>query len=593
MQDEKKNLILAVVTCLVILLGFHFFYEKPRLEHMEKEAKAKIAQGKETASSNSPHAKSASSTLPTLETAAMPTQITPPLLPPQSERRIPIETPKIKGTLNLKGARLDDLSLTSYKETTEKDSKDVKLLTPNYDPNPYYAEFGFVSTNASLKLPTAETEWHTESTKLSPQTPVTLTWDNGQGFLFERTISVDENYVFSIHQKVKNTSAASETFSTFGLISRGGNPPVSEFFVSYEGPIGYLQGKLKDHPYKDLKESKKATYATTSGWLGFSDKYWLTALVPNQHQEVKTSFNSFETTPGQFKYQTDFVGSPTLIAPGQTFEDTAHFYAGAKVVELLDSYEKSLGVPHFDLAVDFGWFYFITKPTFFLLIYFYELLGNFGLAILLLTVFVRLAFFPLSNKAYRSMARMKALQPQLQLIKEQYGHDKTRFHQETMEFYKRHKLNPVSGCLPFLIQMPVFFALYKVLYVSLEMRHAPFYGWLSDLSAADPTTLFNLFGLIPWDPPSFLHVGLLPIIMGGTMWLQQRMNPQPMDEIQTKLFAILPLLFTYLMSNLPAGLILYWAWGNILAIIQQRAIMVLSEKKGLPKAAPSSPKKKK
>lgn len=575
MNTENKNLILVVTLSLLILGGFHYFYERPRAEAMILEQQKKQALIQQTGG-NDVIPSSATVTAP-VETSAAGVIA--------NDKRIPIETPSLKGSITVRGGRIDDLTLVKYHTEIDPSSPNIVLLAPNNTENPYYAEFGWGSSAVDIDLPGSDTVWHVEGEKLTPNSPIILSWKSASGLLFERTISVDENYMFTIHQKVHNLSQSTVNLNSYAFISRGGTPPVSEFFISYEGPIGYLNTKLNHHSYKDLIEKKKIEVSSQGGWLGITDKYWLTAIIPNQEDNVTASFkgNSVRNDmdygiKDKNRYQTSYRGPVVSLAPKGTTETTTHFFAGAKSVELLDAYEKSLNIPSFDLAVDFGWFYFITKPIFYALSFFHKLLGNFGLGILLLTILMRILFFPLANKSFRSMSRMRQLQPEMLKIKERYGDDKMRMNQEMMEFYKKNKVNPVSGCLPMLIQIPVFFALYKVLFVTLEMRHAPFYGWIHDLSAPDPTTLFNLFGLIPWTPPGFLMIGVLPLLMGITMLLQQKLNPQPMDPMQAKVFLIMPVLFTYLLAQFPAGLVLYWTWSNVLAIAQQWYIMRLGAK---------------
>ncbi len=560
-QENNTNLILSVVFCLAILLGFQYFYERPRLEKAQADKEKILIQNSHQESSIVTGAISSTAADASLKNDKS-------IL----ARRIAVETPYVQGSISLQGGRIDDLVLRQYKTTLTDNSSDVTLLSPQGTDHPYYAEFGWVSTHKKISMPDAETNWHCEGERLTPETPIKLVWSNGQGFTFEREISVDEHYVFTVRQRVVNNSDASIELNAYGLISRGGKPPVSDFFILYEGPIGYLNGKLREHAYKDLIEDGPSGYTGQGGWIGMTDKYWLTALIPDQRHDVKANFSSFKNKVGRIKYQTDLLSQTHSLAPNASVDETTHFFAGAKSLELLDAYEKTLPAPHFDLAVDFGWFYFITKPIFYALTYFHAHLGNFGLAILLLTILMRLLFFPLSNKAYKSMAKMRTLQPKIAQLKEQYADDKTRFHEETMAFYKKHAINPVSGCLPFVVQIPVFFALYKVLFITLEMRHAPFYGWIHDLSAPDPTSLFNLFGLIPWSPPSFLMIGVWPILMGLTMFVQQRLNPQPMDAMQEKIFLFLPVIFVFLLGSFPAGLVIYWTWSNILAIAQQMLI---------------------
>jgi len=567
MNMENKNLITVVILSLGILGLFHYFYERPRTEAALQQKKIEELASKSI--TDQPLA-----TSPALQEESLSQDRQDAL---SHHQRIAIETPSLKGSLMVKGGRIDDLTLVKYHTELNPQSPEIVLLAPAQTLNPYYAEFGWVASTKDVEVPGSETLWHAEGTKLTPTSPITLRWKNASGLVFERIISVDENYMFTITQKVHNPTNTFVELHPYALISRGGTPPVSEFFISYEGPIGYLGDKLHHHAYKDLMENKKVEVPTQGGWLGMTDKYWLTALIPSQTDQIKAHFSGAPLKDGN-RYQTDYLGSLMQLKPHGTIESTTHFFAGAKSVELLDAYEKALNIPSFDLAVDFGWFYFITKPIFYALSFFHKILGNFGLGILLLTVLMRALFFPLANKSFRAMSRMRQLQPELLKIKERFGEDKLRMNQEMMEFYKKHKVNPVSGCLPMVIQIPVFFALYKVLFVTLEMRHAPFYGWIHDLSAPDSTNIFTLFGLIPWNPPSFLNIGVLPLLMGGTMLLQQKLNPQPMDKAQARMFLIMPIFFTYLLAQFPAGLVLYWTWSNILAIAQQWFIMRLADK---------------
>ncbi|MEP2334785.1 membrane protein insertase YidC, partial [Marinobacter sp.] len=400
-----------------------------------------------------------------------------------------------------------------------------------------------------------------------------LTWDNGAGLVFERTYAIDNQFMFSVTQKVRNSSGASVTLFPYGLLSRGGTPETAGFYILHEGPLGVFDETLNEVDYDDLQDDGDVEVAATGGWIGITDKYWLAALVPAQDEAVKYRFMHMIRQQDD-RYQTDYLGSARAIPAGGVVESEVHLFAGAKEVKLLDKYEAEYGIANFDLAVDFGWFYFLTKPFFYALSWLHGVVGNFGIAILVFTVAVKAVFYPLANKSYKSMAKMRELTPKMQTLREQYSDDKQRLNQEMMALYKNEKVNPASGCLPIIVQIPVFFALYKVLFVSIEMRHAPFYGWVHDLSAPDPTTLFNLFGLIPWTPPAFIPmIGVWPILMGLTMFLQQRLNPQPADPIQAKVFMFLPIFFTFLLANFPAGLVIYWAWNNLLSIAQQRLIM--------------------
>jgi len=405
-----------------------------------------------------------------------------------------------------------------------------------------------------------------------------LTWENGEGLTFSQVISIDENYMFTITQSLKNATQKAVSLAPHGVIAKRGEAKSSGFFILHLGPVGVFNGKLHDPSYEDLAKTSLIQNPQGPGWFGLTDKYWLTAFVPDPHAPITSSYKETGTGNNTFitaQYQRD----PLTLAPGQTIEVTDYFFAGAKILNLLDGYEETIGMTHFDLAVDFGWFYFLTKPIFYALEFLKGLLGNFGLAILGLTVIIKLIFFPLANKSYESMAKMKALQPEIEKTRERYKEDRLKMNEKVMEIYKKEKVNPMAGCLPMIIQIPVFFALYKVLFVSIEMRHAPFYGWIHDLSAPDPTTIFNLFGLIPWDPPSFLMLGAWPIIMGSTMFLQQKMSPPPADPTQAKMFLVMPFIFTYILAKFPAGLVIYWAWNNTLSIAQQWVIMRRAERK--------------
>jgi YidC/Oxa1 family membrane protein insertase len=429
-----------------------------------------------------------------------------------------------------------------------------------------------VPTEDGIAVPAADTVWQASGGELRPDQPVTLSWDNGAGLRFEREITIDDAYLISVTQRVTNDGEAPVSLRPYGLISRWGTPNTLGFYILHEGPIGALDGKLREIDYSDLVEDGDVELASEGGWLGITDKYWLSALIPDQQGEIKATFRH-HVTDGQDRYQVDYLRPAMTLAPGQAIEASERVFAGAKEVQLLDRYKEAYDIPLFDRAVDFGWFYFLTKPLFHVLHFFYKLVGNYGVAILLLTLLVKMLFFPLANKSYRAMSKMKKLQPEMMRLREQFGDDKMRMNQELMGLYKKEKVNPMSGCLPIIVQIPVFFALYKVLFVSIEMRHAPFFGWIRDLSAPDPTTLFNLFGLIPWDPPAFLMIGIWPLLMGATMLLQTKLNPQPADPMQARIMMMLPLMFIFLFATFPAGLVIYWTWNNVLSISQQWVIM--------------------
>ena len=492
-----------------------------------------------------------------------------------------IATDSLQGSIDLKGGRIDDLALIKFRETVDPKSPPIVLLSPSGSPDPFYAEFGWTNAaGANVKVPTSDTVWaQSGSGALSASHPVTLTYDNGQGLEFRRTIKVDDKYLFTIKDEVVNKSANPVSLFPYALISRHGTPPTLGYYILHEGIVGVLgdQG-LQEYTYKKIEEKKDVNFDVTNGWLGFTDKYFAAALLPDTKAHLKAHFNAGEI--GTLKtYQTDYLLDGVTVAPGATGSADARLFAGAKEVAVVNDYEKKLNLNRFDLLIDWGWFYFITKPLFVVIDYFYHLVGNFGLAILIVTVLIKAAFFPLANKSYASMAKMKAVQPQMTALRARYPDDKAKQQQELMALYKKEKINPLAGCLPIAIQIPVFFSLYKVLFVTIEMRHAPFFGWIHDLSAPDPTNIFNLFGLIPFDPTMvpvighFLHVGLWGVIMGITMWVQMKLNPAPPDPTQQMIFNWMPLIFTFMLATFPAGLVIYWAWNNSLSVAQQSIIM--------------------
>ena len=423
-----------------------------------------------------------------------------------------------------------------------------------------------------MKLPGPGTLWQSEDSTLSPGHPVLLTWDNGEGLRFERLIAIDDDYMFTVTDRVQNITDDPLLLYPYGLIRRTHEPPTLGFFILHEGPLGVFNGTLKEIDYDDLRDSRSESIETTGGWIGITDKYWLAALIPDQTTPMRGRFRYKEGLDGE-KFQVEYRLTGKNISSGQSIEVTNHLFAGAKVVTLLDRYEERLGIQRFDLAVDFGWFYFLTKPLFYLIHYLTGYLGNIGLAILSVTVIIKLIFFPLANKSYAAMSRLKKLQPQMMKLREQYGDDKVKLNTEMMGLYKKEGANPLAGCLPIIIQIPVFFALYKVLFVTIEMRHAPFYGWIKDLSAPDPTTFLNLFGVLPYTPPEFLIIGIWPLAMGVTMWMQQKLNPAPPDPMQARIMMLLPIVFTFICARFASGLVIYWTWNNILSIIQQWVIM--------------------
>jgi len=570
---DNRNLFLAIAISVVILIGFDYLNPTP----------PQPASPTATVSSSPTPARSSA--------AGTTTSLTPGTAPGatiaaintfqsiakqiSSQARISITSPSVTGSLTLKGARLDDLILNAYTKTIDKNSPKIRLLSPRGAENAYYAEYGWVAPTG-VQVPGTDTLWTADRTVLSPQTPVTLRWDNGAGLLFKRTISLDKDFMFTVTQNVTNTSSKAVALHSYALVSRWGTPKTSGLYVLHEGPLGVFNNTLNEMKYKDLRNDGEMKFPSTGGWLGFTNKYWLTTLIPDQTAAV-TARMLYSKAGNIEKYQADFVGAEMVVQPGANIETTSHLFAGAKKVSLLDGYSKSLGIVNFDLAIDFGILYFLTKPIFYAMHYIHSVVGNFGVSILLLTVSIKLLLFPLANKSYVSMSRMKKLQPKVKVLQERFKGDKPRLNQEMMALYKKEKANPAAGCLPILVQIPIFFSLYKVLMGTIEMRHAPFFGWIQDLSARDPASIWTLFGLIPWDHlaviPSPLDIGAWPIIMGFTMWFQQRLNPAPTDPIQAKVFFYLPFIFTFMLARFSSGLVIYWAWNNTLSILQQMIIM--------------------
>ena len=576
-MNEQKNLVVAITLSIAILIGFQLVYEVPRQHQAEQQAAALKAQQAQTDPDKAalPQVTAPGTTAAPVAAAAAPkARDRAEMVAEQaaSSLRLKITTPRVNGTINRTGGRIDDISLVDYRETPDPKSPEIVVLSPAGTEHPYYAEFGWVPAESGVAVPDANTVWTASATTLTPDKPLTLSWDNGHGLVFERDIAIDRNYMFRITDRVRNTGGEAVTLLPYGLVSRQGTPQTAGYYIMHEGPIGVLDGTLTEVKYKDLAEKKTIEKPTTGGWIGITDKYWLVTLVPDQQKPVTARF-LYTKTKGEDRYQVDILGEAQTAKPGDTIETKRRLFAGAKEVKLLDAYADNLDVNKFDLAVDFGWFYFLTKPFFYCLAFLHSLFGNFGIAILVFTVLVKAVVFPLANQSYRSMSKMKKLQPQIAELRERCGEDKERMNKEMMELYKREKANPLAGCLPILVQIPIFFALYKVLFVTIEMRHAPFFGWIADLSAPDPTSLFNLFGLLPFTPPQMLMIGVWPLVMGFTMWFQQKLNPTPPDPMQQKIFAVLPFLFTYMLASFPAGLVIYWAWNNLLSIAQQWLIM--------------------
>jgi len=481
--------------------------------------------------------------------------------------RVEFENDSVIGSISLKGAAIDDLTFKNYRVSLESDER-VKLLAPRNIQDGYLIESGFVTTDKNIEIPDADSVWTIVSgSKLTDQAPIKLQWTNTQGIIFEKEISLDDKFLFTINQKVINTTDKRYDFYSYGQIIRNKTPEISNFYILHEGLIADLDGELIEEDYDNIQE-KKFTRTAQTGWLGIGDKYWITSLIPTKGKEFKTTFDYKK------KYRANFVSTePQELLENGTIQEEIQVIVAAKRVNIIDGYAESLNISKFDLVIDWGFLYFITKPLFFGIDYFFNLLGNYGLAIIAITICIRLAFFPLANFSFRSMAKMKALQPEMARLKELHKDDKMKLQQEMMSLYKKEKVNPMSGCLPILVQIPVFFALYKVLFVTIEMRQMPFYGWVKDLSERDPTSLFNLFGLLPYDVPSFLMIGAWPIAMGVTMFIQQKLNPAPTDPIQAKIFMFFPLFLTVILAPFPAGLVIYWTVNNVLTMAQQIFIM--------------------
>jgi YidC/Oxa1 family membrane protein insertase len=588
-MSDQKNLILAIIASMAILFGFQYFYEMPRAEkarQLEAQRQEAIRQANPNATVTAPpRAPGDAPPIPVpggAGTAAETAASRDTLL--AQTRRVRIEGRRVHGSINLTGGRLDDLTLIDYRVGLDPKSPEIVLLSPAGAPGGYYAEYGWSSGGGvPVKLPDGTSEWQAAAGSLRGGEAVTLSWDNGEGLVFRRTFALDDNYLFTVTQAVENKGGQPVTLYPYALIVRSGTPKTDGMYVLHEGPLGVFRdsldkdGTLKEISYSDLVGEKPVEQQSLGGWIGFTDKYWLTALIPANDAPVKARFSHTQRVTD--RYQADVLGTEGVAIPvGGSGQSVMRLFAGAKQVGLIDGYHERLAIPRFDRAIDWGWFPFLTKPMFAGLDYFHKLLGNMGLAILMLTIVIKTLFLPLAWKSYVSMSAMKELQPKMVELREKYGEDRAKLSQEMMSLYKKEKVNPAAGCFPILLQIPVFFALYKVLYISIEMRHAPFYGWVRDLSAPDPTTWINLFGLLPFEVPNLgplqiISLGVWPIFMGITMWLQMRMNPTPPDPVQAKIFAFMPIIFTFMMGSFAAGLVIYWSWNNLLSVAQQWFIM--------------------
>lgn len=573
MQDNR-NFIMAIVLTMIILFGWEYYFgatPPPPQDSAVTEQGDVATPGSQVGVPNSAAGSAGAG-------GAIPGMAAPVVNDFSAARddvinnrsNVTIENDRLKGSISLTGLRFDDLSLNDYRETVEPNSSIITLLNPSEAAKAYFGEFGWIS---DAKMPDAETVWSANKSVLAENDSVVFTWDNGEGLLFTRTIALDQDYMFTVTQHIQNNSDAAVGAATYARVYRSGRTDEPPLFILHEGPIRVGTDGKEEIGFDDMEDEEyPRDEVSIGGWTGITTKEWLVAVIPDQSENFAT--NVFRTTQnGGEQFHVNFATNGISIAPGTSAEKTARFFAGAKEVDLLERYTEEDGIRMFDYAIDWGWFYFITKPIYYGLHFFYGIVGNFGISILLLTVVIKLILFPMANKQYESMARMKKLQPKMQELKEKYGDDRAKMQQETMAMYKKEKVNPLASCLPIFIQIPIFFSLYKVLYVTIDMRQAPFFGWIKDLSAPDPMLVTNLFGLIPWEPTGFLAIGILPIFMGVTMYVQQKLNPPPADPIQQKVFAFMPIIFTFILAGFSVGLVIYWTWNNILTIAQQWVIM--------------------
>jgi YidC/Oxa1 family membrane protein insertase len=555
---ENRNVIIAVILSTAILIGWSMYFENPD----EAQRKRLEIQGKTETQTNIQKPETPQTT------KANPTKAISRGEALKEGDRVSIENSNLAGSISLRGAIIDDIVLKNYRETLDKNSKPIVVLSPKKSDEGYFVESGWATTKSDIKVPDNNSIWQIkDGKKLTPTSPVTLEWNNREGIIFSKKIEVDNKYLFKITETIRNEKNKTIELFHYSQITKNTKPTTENFYILHEGLIGVVDKNLKEETYSTIEKEKK-TYAGKSGWFGITDKYWMSAIIPESGKSFKGEYSFANSYKANF-----IISEPTIANPQKSTSATLKIFIGAKEVYPIDNYTEIEKIDRFDLSIDWGWFYFITKPLFFVIDYIFKIVGNFGVAIIILTLLVRILFFPLNNYSFKSMAKMKVLQPETLRIKELYKDDVKRTQQEMMALYKREKVNPLSGCLPILIQIPIFFAVYKMLFVTLEMRHAPFFGWIKDLSAADPTTIFNLFGLIPWNPPSFLMIGVWPILMGITMYFQMKLNPTPPDPIQAKIFAFFPLIMTVMLATFPSGLVVYWTVSNVLTMAQQYYIM--------------------
>jgi len=556
---DNKNVFVAIALSMSVLLFWGAFFETPKSQ-IEQKAKNQIQE--KTENSITPSANQA----PSINQLTVKKKVSREESINNSDR-IRIENENIIGSISLEGGLIDDISFKNHKQKVEG-IKNIEFLNPAQTENGFYAESGWASIGNKIKVPTKNSKWKVEGNKvLTDKSPVILKWNNNKGVIFKKKIELDEKYLFKISQEIQNNSSQSVELYPYAQITRNKVPDdIQNFYISHEGFIGVFDDELKEDDYDDIEDSK-IVRKTNEGWLGITDKYWMTVLVPEAGKNFKSTYQYNDSFKANY-----IINEPVKINANASGVNSLRLFVAAKEVETIDAYAENQNIKKLDLVIDWGWFYFFTKPLFFVIDYLFKFSGNFGFAIVLITLAIRALFFPLANFSFRSMAKMKAVTPEMQRLKELHKDDKVKLQQEMMALYRKEKINPASGCLPVLIQIPFFFAIYKMLFISLEMRHQPFFGWIKDLSAADPTSIFNLFGLIPWDPPSFMIIGIWPILMGASMWVQQKLNPAPADPIQAKIFAFFPLFLTIILASFPSGLVVYWTVNNILTIAQQWVI---------------------
>ena len=554
-MENQKNLFLAIIISMAIIFGFQLLVPQPE--------RAPVTEDNTAQESVSLDIQSTSSALLLDREQVLEETI-----------RVTFDNSKIKGSINLEGGIIDDLVLEEYRETLDPTSDFITYLNPLGSQDAYYLDTGWVSPDSTIELPNNKSVWKADKSSIGINDPVKLTWQNSQNIIFEKIITLDEHYLFSVDQRVINNSGKSFDLYPFGLSKRQGLPEMQNFFILHEGPLSVTDGVLEEYDYDDLKDQKKIKLNSVGGWIGMTDKYWQTAIISDQNEPVQQTY-SYSFAENTDNFQTDLVGAKIVIGDGDNVSHNLKLFAGPKIVQVIEQYMDEYGVQEFDRSVDFGWFYFLTKPIFHVLEFIFGYVGNFGWSIVIFTLLMRICFFPLAQASFKSMAKMKKLGPELQRLKEQYGDDRAGMQKEMMALYKREKANPIAGCLPILLQIPVFFSLYKVLFVTIEMRHAPFIGWIHDLSAPDPLGLLTLFGFVDWNVPGILqlfNIGIWPILMGISMFLQQKLNPAPVDKMQAKIFMFLPIVFTFVLGGFAAGLVIYWTTNNVLSMAQQYVI---------------------